>query len=131
MERKNILLFILAAGVFGILNTEMGFIGILPYIAEEYNVTIVQAGRLISLFALGVAVIPGFCQWALSDCRQYWMRPGDNGWWLVYRGLGNGICSDGWPCALRCSSSGCLGAMLHDERCGWYAIRILVAMTSS
>ena len=56
LERKNILLFILAAGVFGILNTEMGFIGILPYIAEDYNVTIVQAGWLISLFALGVAV---------------------------------------------------------------------------
>lgn len=56
MERKNVLLFILAAGVFGILNTEMGFIGILPYIAEEYDVTIVQAGWLISLFALGVAV---------------------------------------------------------------------------
>ena len=56
MERKNVLLFILAAGVFGILNTEMGFIGILPYIAEDYNVTIVQAGWLISLFALGVAV---------------------------------------------------------------------------
>ena len=56
MERKNVMLFILAAGVFGILNTEMGFIGILPYIAEEYNVTIVQAGWLISLFALGVAV---------------------------------------------------------------------------
>lgn len=56
MERKNVLLFILAAGVFGILNTEMGFIGILPYVSEKYNVTIVQAGWLISLFALGVAI---------------------------------------------------------------------------
>lgn len=43
-------------GVFGILNTEMGFIGILPYIAERYDVTIVHAGLLISLFALGVAI---------------------------------------------------------------------------
>ena len=43
-------------GVFGILNTEMGFIGILPYIAQRYDVTIVRAGLLISLFALGVAV---------------------------------------------------------------------------
>ena len=61
MDNENIgnsrvLLFILAAGVFGILNTEMGFIGILPYIAEAYQVTVVQAGWLISLFALGVAV---------------------------------------------------------------------------
>ena len=61
MEREKeintqVLLFILAAGVFGILNTEMGFIGILPYIAENFQVTVVQAGWLISLFALGVAV---------------------------------------------------------------------------
>ncbi len=53
---KNLMIFILAVGVFGILNTEMGFIGILPYISEQYDVTIVRAGLLISLFALGVAV---------------------------------------------------------------------------
>ena len=55
-SRKNLLIFILMVGVFGILNTEMGFIGILPYIAERYDVTIVHAGLLISLFALGVAI---------------------------------------------------------------------------
>ncbi|MFV0637006.1 MFS transporter [Mitsuokella sp. WILCCON 0060] len=53
---KNLLIFILMTGVFGILNTEMGFIGLLPYIAERYDVTIVHAGLLISLFALGVAI---------------------------------------------------------------------------
>ncbi len=53
---KRLLIFILMIGVFGILNTEMGFIGILPYIAQRYDVTIVRAGLLISLFALGVAV---------------------------------------------------------------------------
>ena len=31
---KRVMLLILAMGVFGILNTEMGFIGILHYIAE-------------------------------------------------------------------------------------------------
>ena len=56
IKNKQVLLFILATGVFGILNTEMGFIGILPYIAETYQVTVVKAGWLISLFALGVAV---------------------------------------------------------------------------
>ena len=54
IHSKNLLIFILMVGVFGILNTEMGFIGILPYIAERYDVTIVHAGLLISLFALGV-----------------------------------------------------------------------------
>lgn len=43
-------------GVFGILNTEMGIIGILPYVSGAYGVSIVDAGLLISLFALCVAI---------------------------------------------------------------------------
>ena len=55
-ENKNLLIYILMVGVFGILNTEMGIIGILPYVSEAYGVGIVDAGLLISLFALCVAV---------------------------------------------------------------------------
>lgn len=54
--RRSGLIVLLALGVFSILNTEMGFIGLLPYIAHDFNVTIVTAGLLISLFALGVAI---------------------------------------------------------------------------
>ncbi len=43
-------------GVFGILNTEMGVIGILPMIADHYQVSISTAGLIVSLFALAVAV---------------------------------------------------------------------------
>ena len=50
------LIWILVAGTFGILNTEMGVIGILPYVAREFNVDIVTASLLISLFALGVGI---------------------------------------------------------------------------
>lgn len=56
MENKGLLVFLLAVGVFSILNTEMGIIGILPMVAEKYGIDIVQAGWLISIFALGVAV---------------------------------------------------------------------------
>ena len=35
-----LLVFILTAGVFGIINTEMGVIGILPLIAEHFHVTV-------------------------------------------------------------------------------------------
>lgn len=56
MKNNNILLLILAVGVFAILNTEMGVIGILPMVAERYGISIVTAGLLVSLFALGVAV---------------------------------------------------------------------------
>ena len=50
------LIFILTIGVFSIINTEMGVIGILPLIAERYGVVISEAGLLVSLFALAVAV---------------------------------------------------------------------------
>lgn len=53
---NKLLIFILTIGVFGILNTEMGVIGILPDIAEQYGISVSQAGLLVSLFALGVAV---------------------------------------------------------------------------
>ncbi|QWU18341.1 Predicted arabinose efflux permease, MFS family [Paenibacillus sophorae] len=50
------IVLILAIGVFSILNTEMGVIGILPLIADHYHVSISQAGLVVSLFALAVAV---------------------------------------------------------------------------
>lgn len=56
MKQQQLLLLILALGAFSILNTEMGIIGILPMAAEMYQVDIVQAGMLVSLFALGVAI---------------------------------------------------------------------------
>ncbi|RTE11334.1 MFS transporter [Paenibacillus whitsoniae] len=55
-KRNHLLIFILTVGVFGILNTEMGVIGILPSIAEHYHVSISKAGWLVSFFAIAVAV---------------------------------------------------------------------------
>lgn len=51
-----LLVFILTVGVFGIINTEMGVIGILPLIAETFHVTVPQAGWTVSIFALVVAI---------------------------------------------------------------------------
>lgn len=62
---KTWLIAILGVGVFSILNTEMGIIGILPMVAERYGIDIVKAGYLVSFFALGVAIagptMPLFC----------------------------------------------------------------------
>ena len=55
-KQSNLLVFILTLGVFGIINTEMGVIGILPLLADHYHVGISQAGWLVSLFALVVAI---------------------------------------------------------------------------
>lgn len=55
-DSGTLLVFILTAGVFGIINTEMGVIGILPLIAEHFHVTVPEAGWTVSIFALVVAI---------------------------------------------------------------------------
>ncbi|WP_066050760.1 MFS transporter [Robertmurraya korlensis] len=56
MDKPNkLLIFILTFGVFGIINTEMGVIGILPALAEHFDVSVSKAGLLVSLFALVIA----------------------------------------------------------------------------
>lgn len=55
-KNPNILVLILTIGVFAVLNTEMGIIGILPEIAEFFNVNIAVAGLFVSMFALIVAI---------------------------------------------------------------------------
>lgn len=53
---KSLLIYILAVGVFGILNTEMGYIGILPNLADYFDISVSTAGLLVSLFALAIAI---------------------------------------------------------------------------
>lgn len=55
-KRGSLLVFILTVGVFGIINTEMGVVGIIPLIAETFNVTVPQAGWTVSAFAFVVAI---------------------------------------------------------------------------
>ncbi len=51
----SLMVFILTLGVFGIINTEMGVVGILPLIAETFRVSVPDAGWTVSVFALVVA----------------------------------------------------------------------------
>lgn len=53
--KKNFV-FVLTIGVFSILNTEMGIVGILPAISNQYGVSLTTAGLLVSLFALAIAI---------------------------------------------------------------------------
>lgn len=50
--KKNYL-FILTLGVFSILNTEMGIIGIMPTISEQYGISLTVAGMLVSIYKTG------------------------------------------------------------------------------
>ncbi len=52
----NLALFALALSAFGIGTTEFVIMGILPQVSNSLQVTIPQAGLLVSLYALGVAI---------------------------------------------------------------------------
>lgn len=54
------IIYIMVLGTFGILSTEMGVVGILPQIAEYFNVSITQAGLFVSMFALTIAIFAIF-----------------------------------------------------------------------
>lgn len=56
MKNNKLIILILTIGVFGILNTEMGFIGLIPQIAERFGVSTSTAGWLVSIFAIGIAI---------------------------------------------------------------------------
>jgi len=53
---NSLLIIILALGVFGIITTEMGIIGVLPQVTDKFNISASQAGWLVSIFALVVAI---------------------------------------------------------------------------
>jgi DHA1 family inner membrane transport protein len=56
-ERKaTFWIYVIALGLFSIINTEFGVIGIFPNIVEKYQVSVSQAGLLVSLFALTIAI---------------------------------------------------------------------------
>lgn len=57
MKKVNpFLIIILALGVFSIITTEMGIIGVLPQITQKFHISTSQAGWLVSIFALVVAI---------------------------------------------------------------------------
>ncbi|RAJ37014.1 MFS transporter [Pedobacter cryoconitis] len=47
-------------GMIGIISTEFGVIGVLPQLAEHYQITIDKAGILLSAFALVIALTGPF-----------------------------------------------------------------------
>ena len=51
-----LLILTLAIGVFGIITTEMGIVGVLPQITQKFGISTAQAGFLVSIFALVVAI---------------------------------------------------------------------------
>ncbi|CAG9611335.1 Purine efflux pump PbuE [Bacillus rhizoplanae] len=53
---NHLLIIMLAVGVFGIITTEMSIVGVLPQITQKFGISTAQAGLLVSIFALVVAI---------------------------------------------------------------------------
>ncbi|WP_238700659.1 MFS transporter [Helicobacter apodemus] len=58
MTKTNpLLLPTLMLGVFVLLSMELGMMGVLPIVAEVYNVSVADAGWVVSIFALIVVLV--------------------------------------------------------------------------
>ncbi len=66
MRRSSLSLLTLALGVFGIITTEMGIVGVLPQIAARLDVSTSMAGLLVGSFAFVVAAFGPFMTLAAS-----------------------------------------------------------------
>lgn len=64
-KNNNLLLFILCLGVFGILSTELGMMGIIPIVSQKFNISTADAGWTLSVFALTITlcapIVPLLC----------------------------------------------------------------------
>ncbi|MFF8912124.1 MFS transporter [Streptomyces sp. NPDC015032] len=56
MRKTTLTVLVLALGVFGIITTEMGMVGVLPQVSAELGVSPSAAGWLVGAFALVIAV---------------------------------------------------------------------------
>ncbi|MGH0497318.1 Predicted arabinose efflux permease, MFS family [Bacillus wiedmannii] len=71
MKKVNPLLILtLAIGVFGIITTEMGIVGVLPQITEKFGISTTKAGFLVSIFALVVAISGPFLILLVSSINR-------------------------------------------------------------
>lgn len=63
-------IFFIALGLFGVYTIEFGVVGILPTIMERYNVNTSQAGMLVGVFALVIALCGPFMVLLLSKYNR-------------------------------------------------------------
>ncbi|MEV8328334.1 MFS transporter [Kitasatospora sp. NPDC056731] len=70
MARTGPAVLTLSLGVFGIITTEMGVVGVLPRISEDLGVTPSAAGWLVGVFALVVAATGPFGTLLASGLRR-------------------------------------------------------------
>ncbi len=54
--KSKLLVYVLSFGIFSIISTEMGIVGMLPTIADVFNVSITNAGLFLTVYTIGGTV---------------------------------------------------------------------------
>ncbi|MCR8866008.1 MFS transporter [Priestia megaterium] len=70
MKKNSVVIFILVLSVFAAITNEMGIVGVLPQITEKFHITTSQAGILVSIFALVVALCGPFVTLIFSGLNR-------------------------------------------------------------
>jgi predicted MFS family arabinose efflux permease len=70
MKKNSVVIFILVLSVFAAITNEMGIVGVLPQITEKFQITTSQAGILVSIFALVVALCGPFVTLIFSGLNR-------------------------------------------------------------
>ncbi|SDL42668.1 hypothetical protein SAMN05216191_10347 [Paenibacillus jilunlii] len=63
-------LFFITLGIFGIINTELGVVGILPMIMDKYKISATVAGMLVRSFASIIALFGPWMTLLFSKINQ-------------------------------------------------------------
>ncbi|POH60257.1 MFS transporter [Arthrobacter glacialis] len=95
------LIAVLALGVFGIITTEIGIVGVLPLVGERFGVSTADAGWLVSVFALVVAVCGPFTILLTSGMNRKWVLLGSIGVFAVANLVYAFATDFGWMLAFR------------------------------
>lgn len=64
------IILVFCLGVFGILSTELGMMGIIPIVSQNFSVSISDAGWCASIFALVITFLRPYCPPALCKFQS-------------------------------------------------------------
>ncbi|NOH95076.1 MFS transporter [Vibrio sp. AIC-3] len=76
MKKQSLFIFALSLAVFGVITTELGIIGLLPQVMKDFNIDVQEAGLLVSVYAVVVAVSGPFITLMMSGWNRKYVLIG-------------------------------------------------------
>ncbi|MFM5507754.1 MFS transporter [Aeromonas rivipollensis] len=76
MKKQSLFLFALSLAVFGVITTELAIIGLLPQVMNNFQIDVQQAGLLVSVYAIVVAISGPFITLMMSGWNKKYVLMG-------------------------------------------------------